>query len=486
MPSPDGSLLAICLTGQLRWHTLTLANLQHFVLARLQTAHRLYYIGPAGERQGSAERTLRLLGAEPPDICAYHPEIMWAWGNGSMGVPVDPFEMHGGGLCTGHRRPRDRQVAFNLRWLPVFRRCIRQSDGSRSGIRLPGNIDSTKKGRKTNQYNITRAQPCPSAVSLIVQLWQATQSLALVRAAEQRLSIRHDTVLRIRPDIFFFKPVDLPRPAAGQTSWYSMMEESCLIHEGVAEATYGGNALRFLQDFWFYGSRDVMEVALEQPLMRLLAFGRDAAAFMECATCHQRPASIHQWNKVGESCCNRRKKNTPKYGLHPLPDTLVRAFNESQQCLTFKDAYGLIRVNPAESCFMVQARMAIARKRPSYTTIAKKWGQVDLRFGVPQRLRYLGQHLDLSTPFLEGIAALYRQCFGLASNISCPRTVGDHKLRSGVEAACFRSRTAACAPQDDIVIPPGVGDGRTAAGFECVGAGMSELVRRWFGKAGRV
>ena len=31
--SPKGaSPLAVCLTGQLRWHTLTLANLQHFVL----------------------------------------------------------------------------------------------------------------------------------------------------------------------------------------------------------------------------------------------------------------------------------------------------------------------------------------------------------------------------------------------------------------------------------------------------------------------
>ena len=41
--TPNGApLLAVCLTGQLRWHTLTLANLQHFVLGRLATAHRLY------------------------------------------------------------------------------------------------------------------------------------------------------------------------------------------------------------------------------------------------------------------------------------------------------------------------------------------------------------------------------------------------------------------------------------------------------------
>jgi hypothetical protein len=485
--SPQGApLLAVCLTGQLRWHTLTLANLQHFVLGRLATAHRLYYIGP-GERQGSAEQTLRLLGAEPQDICAYNPQLTWAWGSGSMGVPMDPFEMHGAGFCTDARRAR--QVVFNLRWLPIFRRCIAQKKGSLTAIPLP-DMDGPPCTRSTlpgticmTQYNVSRAQPCPSAVSLIVQLWQARQSLALVRTAEQRLSIRHHAVLRIRPDIFFFKPVDLPRPAAGQTSWYSMMEESCLIHEGWEEATYGLKHQRFLQDFWMYGSRDVMEVALEQPLDRLLGFGRDAAKFMACATCHRRPASISPGRGAlvvaqGESCCQRQRKNTPKYALHPLPDTLVHVYNESKHCLTFGDAYGVIRANPAEECFMVQARLPIpTRRKGPGLRLRYKWGEVDLSRGVPRRLRLYGQHTDLSAPFLKDLAALYHRCFGLASNTSCPRTVGDKKLWSGAEAACFRSQTATCASQEDIG-PRGVG-GRT--GFECAMAGMPKLVGS-FGK----
>ena len=487
--TPNGApLLAVCLTGQLRWHTLTLANLQHFVLGRLATAHRLYYIGP-GEHQGSAEQTLKLLGAEPQDICAYNPKLTWAWGSGSMGVPVDPFEMHGAGFCTDATRARARQVVFNLRWLPLFRRCLAQKKGSLTAIPLPGNMDgppclrTTRAGtRCTTQYNVSRAQPCPSAVSLIVQLWQARQSLALVRAAEQRLSIRHHAVLRIRPDIFFFKPVDLPRPAAGQTSWYSMMEGSCQIHEGWEEATYGLKHQRFLQDFWMYGSRDVMEVALEQPLDRLLGFGRDAAKFMACATCHRRPASISPGkgklkSAQGESCCRKQRRNTPKYALHPLPDTLVHVYNESKHCLTFRDAYGLIRANPAEECFMVQARLPLAvsrteRRRGLGRGVKYKWGEVDLSRGVPRRLRFDGQHTDLSAPFLKDVAALYDRCFGLASNTSCPRTVGDKKLWSGAEAACFRSQTSTCASQDDIV-PRGFG-GRT--GFECAMAGMPKLI----------
>ena len=151
---------------------------------------------------------------------------------------------------------------------------------------LPSGMDSTAP------YNTTRARPCPSAVSLVVQLWQARQSLQLVRSAERRLRIRHGAILRIRPDIFFFRPVELPRPPPGLTSWYSMFEESCRVREGVSEAVYGKANLRFLQDFWLYGSRDVMEVALQEPLERLLGFGRDAAAFMACATCHDRPATI--------------------------------------------------------------------------------------------------------------------------------------------------------------------------------------------------
>ena len=222
---PGDAGVAVCLTGELRWHALTLATFQQLVLARLRSPHRLYFAGPAGEHHGAALRVLGRLGAQPPDICAYNPEITWAWGPGSMGRPDGPFEMHAATLCTDDRvRPRARRLRFDLRHLPIFRRCLVVNRRSNEGaIPLPSGMDSTAP------YNTTRARPCPSAVSLVVQLWQARQSLQLVRSAERRLRIRHGAILRIRPDIFFFRPVELPRPPPGLTSWYSMFEESCRV-----------------------------------------------------------------------------------------------------------------------------------------------------------------------------------------------------------------------------------------------------------------
>ena len=466
--------LAVCLTGQLRWHALTLANLKQFVLSRLESSHRLYFVGPAGEHYDSTKRVLRQLGAQPQDICTYDPDLNWVWGPGSMGGPDGPFEMHGETLCRGGilarkvARPRVRKVVFNLRYLPVFRRCIAQRKGGEDKLPLPSGMNAQDK------YNITRAQPCPSAVSLIVQLWQARQSLRLVKAGERRLAIRHDAILRIRPDLFFFKPVDLPRPAPDlyNGGWYSMMEESCKIHEGVDESTYGLRHQRFLQDFWLYGSRNVMEVALKEPLERMINFGRDAARFMACATCHARPRSITKEGKFGESCCQRKRKNTPKYALHPVPETLNRTFKESQ-CLTFNDSYGLLRVNTGESCFMVQARMEKRRASPNQRGL--KWRQVDLASGVPDGLQAGGKHDDLSSRFLQGVASVYQRCFGLASNLSCPRTVGDKKLWSGAEAPCLRSLTARCANQDGLVAAAGAG----GTGFECAVDGMASQTRLW-------
>ena len=251
---------------------------------------------------------------------------------------------------------------------------------------LPSGMDSTAP------YNTTRARPCPSAVSLVVQLWQARQSLQLVRSAERRLRIRHGAILRIRPDIFFFRPVELPRPPPGLASWYSMLEESCHVREGVSEAVYGKASLRFLQDFWLYGSRDVMDVALQEPLERLLGFGRDAAAFMACATCHDRPATITPDGTVGEPCCKRKPRSTPKYALHPVPEALNHHYNESRQCLKYTSPYGLLRVNPGEACFVVQARMP--KGKGGRLIKAKEWRQVDVASpAVGSRLRGAGPAL---------------------------------------------------------------------------------------------
>ena len=73
---------------------------------------------------------------------------------------------------------------------------------------------------------------------------------------------------------------------------------------------------------------------------------------------------------------------------------------------------------------------------------------------------------------LQGVAAVYRSCFGLASNQSCPRTVGDRKLFSGVEAACLRSLTGRCASQDDLAAAAGAG----RIGFQCAATGIAKLI----------
>ena len=91
------------------------------------------------------------------------------------------------------------------------------------------------------------------------------------------------------------------------------------------------------------------------------------------------------------------------------------------------------------------------------------------------RRREPGRRIEtqgLSPRFLEGVASVYRRCFGLASNLSCPRTVGDRKLFSGAEAPCLRSPTVRCADADGLAAAAGAGRG----GFECAGAGLAAVV----------
>ena len=149
----------------------------------------------------------------------------------------------------------------------------------------------------------------------------------------------------------------------------------------------------------------------------------------------------------------------------------------SEMCIRdrYRALYGLLRVNPADACFMVQARM------PRQDRVrGMQWGQVDvttlattLATGRRSRVRLSTVHPELSPRFLQGVASVYRRCFGLASNLSCPRTVGDRKLWSGAEAPCLRSLTARCADADGLAAAAGAG---SEGGFECAGAGMRELV----------
>ena len=84
--------------------------------------------------------------------------------------------------------PHARRIRFDMRWLPVFRRCVAQRKGSESFIPVPANMGEAEKGldrpehakcRGCDKYNFTRASPCWSAASLVLQLWQSHTSLAL-------------------------------------------------------------------------------------------------------------------------------------------------------------------------------------------------------------------------------------------------------------------------------------------------------------------
>lgn len=140
---------------------------------------------------------------------------------------------------------------------------------------------------------------------------------------------------------------------------------------------------------------------MEEPLRRLLEFGVDASAFQACASCHIKPVSITVRGKRRESCCNRDKKSrrsTPKYAMHPVPEVLNRTFNASSQCLKFFDTYGLIRVNPRESCFMVQARLPdprsrLRRARGSFQKEVKPWESLHDERGL--KWRQVGDHAIL-------------------------------------------------------------------------------------------
>ena len=97
---------------------------------------------------------------------------------------------------------------------------------------------------------------------------------------------------------------------------------------------------------------------------------------------------------------------------------------------------------------------------------------------APQRRHHVVVHRPtrlleaLESATRRAVASVYRRCFGLASNLSCPRTVGDRKLFSGAEAPCLRSPTVRCADADGLAAAAGAGRG----GFECAGAGLAAVV----------
>ena len=444
--------LAVCLTGTLRWFALTTGSFKALLLDHLDAkSWRLFYVGAdEPSLHGAALRMLEHIGADRRDMCTYDANVSWVWGPGVLGDPAGPFERHNATACNSLLSPM--QLQFDVRWLPIFRRCLRSVRGGRPHARPPG-MDAS------DAYNRTRAVPCTAGVSLIMQAWQGLQSLRMVLAAEARSTRRHDAILRLRIDVFLFRPIVLPRPTPQQRRdvWYSLLEESCEIRNGAHEAMYDGNLqhrYRFLPDFWAYGSRAAMEVTLAAPLAMLLEFGLSA----------QRQMAVRPI----------RRQGTPKYASHPVPAALAKHFNESRHCLPHRQRVGLLRINTVARCFTVQARIG---DRPA------TWQELTLN-ETGRHDRWLGED---ATMWMPAVAKLYHKCFGLVSNRSCPRTVGDRNLFHGAEAACLRTGGAVPGCSEGGALPvvatAEVSNGHSdpdaqhRVGFRCIVNGLRMLQR---------
>ena len=51
------------------------------------------------------------------------------------------------------------------------------------------------------------------------------------------------------------------------------------------------------------------------------------------------------------------------YYVQPWPHALVRLFNASCCCINYRGVFGLLRVNPIQRCFTVQARLGELERR---------------------------------------------------------------------------------------------------------------------------
>ncbi len=477
-----GAPLAVCLTGQLRWPELTLANVQQHLLARLGAAYRLYFVGPADESYNRAKVVLRAR-LKVADACAYHPMPHWIWSNASLSDPSS-FEVHGSDICTRRRHSNGNgtppRLIFNVAWLPFFRRCAgRFAKRFPVGDEAPHGYPNTWNRGPLRRKRSWERLLCSSAVSLVMQLWQSTQCLNLLQRAEQHSdtrerAVRHAAVLRLRTDLFFFAPVRLPNvlkqpagaadarttaAAAAMTPRFSLMEETCTIERALVEMRRKARA-QFFQDFWILTNRAAMVAALRAPLDRLLQAGRDSTLALAK---HDRPPV--------------------EFAVNPVMYGLNSRFNSShcvRQSSADQQHVGIVRVNPAERCFMVQLRVG--------KTTLSGWTEVDLATGAvsakcggilrnftwgcttQMKVNFQARLPIFDTPRLRSIANVYERCLGLKSNLSCPRVTGDKLLKSGSLASCFR----AGAPQLDSQCGRQelFGNSNAIVGYDCVQHGL--------------
>jgi hypothetical protein len=82
-------------------------------------------------------------------------------------------------------------------------------------------------------------------------------------------------VLKLRTDIFFFHPVQLPPIPDLEQPWYSLMEDTCIAVPGARHTMlqhsqschpHAWEFKRFVSDFWAYGNRRAMGAAMRELL----------------------------------------------------------------------------------------------------------------------------------------------------------------------------------------------------------------------------
>ena len=462
-------MTAVCLTGQLRWSPLTLATLRQFVLQPLTHAWRAYYVGPADvEFDQSMPLLLKHFVRSTGDMCTYDHVVSWSWQGAEQ-----PFELHGRDACVRSPRPR---LAFNVDRLPSFGVCEHRQHNMEA--MLPHMEGSNEL--------------CSLEISMLMQMWQCAQAIALVERAEARSSglLWHSRVLKLRTDIFFFHPVELPPVPDLEQPWYSLMEDTCIAltgarHMMLQHATgyppHAWEFKRFISDFWAYGNRRAMGAAMRE-LLRTVFFNASERIDPKQAVrtqYHMNPTTA----LLG-------------YYVQPWPFVLDKLYNKTQ-CLDYAGSIGLVRVNPAASCFVVQARLMQAHPsnrrgvragQHRAELRATTWESIDI--GEPagtyltefeaQRLASAG-----ATPWLiPAIADLYRRCFGLVSKVSCPRIVGDRQMVG--KGITKLERTVDCQQgfefdsvrKNTVAIGGCAGGSLRADRFVCLDEGLAALLAR--------
>ena len=464
------NMLAVCLTGQLRWPALTLAMLHQFVLRSIPLSRR-YFVGPADESYQRGEPLLDKLDFPRAARCAYDPSISWEWRSSNNGVDA-PFELHAKRPCiTGDARRRPK-LRFDVSRLPVFRQCQLH----RLFRRMPSPVGLDASA--TSRYDRVRSRPCASAISLVLQLWQCAQCVQLVRAAEDAApgTLYHSSVLRLRSDIFYFVPVTLPRLPATTSAWFSTMEDSCDIEHATHQVHSTRKRMgRFIQDWMLYVSRAALDV-LSLPLQILLQFGRDAAATSKSGAYQER------W-----------------YIYHPFPHALETQFpNASKHCIPVSNGtfYGILRANAGARCYLVNARLPTCMWHKRRRAVCRHWapGRV-WKLVTPSDRRSFASSIYFGGRLLEEMDRGIRDCFGLTANASCPRLVGDQSIFVGENDHCLEPLTLleAGALRDAAAIAAAeTCKARKAlrspalAGYDCFDARLQRLqddpperVRRW-------